>query len=117
MRNILTTIHTHITSMQSLPAVPVELAAQRLAPLPIPFPNPSPLEGSRAKEIKWTLGWEAPKEIIVCGGWPVMGSYRKGKKIAGTKEVEVNAIDLAIVMPDVSSFGRKLWLKAESQVL
>lgn len=88
--------------MKPLVAVPVELAAQRLAPLLIPFPHPSPLEQGRAKEIKWTLGWEAPKEIIVCGGWPVLGGYRKGRKIAGTKEVEVNAIDLAIVMPDVS---------------
>jgi hypothetical protein len=88
--------------MKPLPSAPVELAAQRLAPLLIPFPHPSPLEQGRAKEIKWTLGWEAPKEIIVCGGWPVLGSYRKGRKIAGTKEVEVNAVDLAVVMPDVS---------------
>ncbi|KAJ9106826.1 hypothetical protein QFC19_002954 [Naganishia cerealis] len=86
--------------MKPLPALPVNLAAQRLAPVRILFPHPSPLEEGRIKDIKWTLGWETPKEIIVCGGWPVLGSYRKGRKIAGTKEVELNAIDLAIVMPD-----------------
>lgn len=106
LKEILTTIHSHITAMPSLPALPVDLAAQRLAPLRIPFPSPSPLEGGRSKEIKWTLGWEAPKEVLVCGSWPVLGGYRKGRKIAGTKEVEVNGVDMGIVMPDVSLFKR-----------
>lgn len=86
--------------MPGLPPLAPDLAAQRLAPLRIPFPHPSPLGG---KEIKWHLAWQPPKEMIVCGSWPVMGGYRKGRKLQGGREVEVNAIDMAVVMPDVSS--------------
>lgn len=91
--------------MPSLPALPVDSAAQRLAPLRIPFPSPSPLDVA-GREVKWQLGWEKPREVLVCGSWPVLGGYRKGRRVEGTKEVEVGAVDLGIVMPDVS---RVLW--------
>lgn len=54
--------------------------------------------------MKWTLEWEKPKEVIICGDWSIMGHYKKGKKrgASSSKEVELNAIDMALVMPDVS---------------
>lgn len=97
----LTNLHSHLLSMASLPALPVQPAIQRLAPLAIPFPSPAPT-GSE----KWQLAFETPKEVFVAGGWNVMGTYRKGRRVAGNatkgkgKEIEVSAIDLAVVMPE-----------------
>ncbi len=98
---ILTALHTHILAMQPLPALPVRAAAQRLAPVRIPFVSPSPLDG---EEPKWTLGWERPKEAFVCGSWSVVGGYKRGvKRMEGGKsEVEVSRVDVAVTMPDVS---------------
>lgn len=101
LKNILTTIHAHLNAMPVLPALSVEAAVQRLAPLRIPFPSPSPLDVG-GRDVKWQLGWEKPKEVLVCGSWPVLGGYRKGRKVKGSKEVEVGAVDLGIIMPDVS---------------
>lgn len=86
--------------MPALPALPVQPATQRLAPLAIPFPTPAPT-GSE----KWQLAFEKPKEVFVAGGWNVMGMYRKGRRSPADakgkgKEVDVSAIDLAVVMPE-----------------
>lgn len=97
---VLTTIHTHLVSLPTLPALSVTSATQRLAPVLVPFPHPAP-----SPSVKWQLGFEKPKEVFVCGGWNVMGSYRKGKRREDTpkgkgKEVEISSIDLAVVMPE-----------------
>ncbi len=100
--------------MPTLPPLAPKRAAERLAPVLIPFVSPSPLSESGAKEVNWTLGWEKPKEIFVCGSWGVLGSYRNGRKAdegsqgankgkGKGKEVEIGSIDLAVVMPEVSA--------------
>lgn len=89
--------------MQPLPALPVRAAAQRLAPVRIPFARPSPLDAPAGEEPRWTLGWERPKEAFVCGSWGVVGAYKRGikRRAEGKNEVEVSRVDVAVTMPDV----------------
>ena len=94
----MTSLHTHILSLPDLAPLPVDSAVQRLSPHVIPFLDPAPT----SKTVKWTLGWEQPKEVLICGDWSLMGHYRRGKK---NSVVELNAIDMAVVMPDVSSLS------------
>ena len=77
------------------------MAIQRLQPVKIPFTHPSPVNET---EPKWKLGWEKPTELFVAGSWGVVGGYkREKKKVGGKWEVGVGKVDLAILMPDVSS--------------
>lgn len=94
LTSFLTRIHALILSLPSLPPVSAELALQRLAPYSLPLYKRTP----PVKDPKWTLGWEKPSEIFVCGDWSSVGSYRVGK--GKGKAAELNSIDLAIVMPD-----------------
>ena len=93
LSNLLTSLHTHILSLPTLAPLPVDSAIQRLSPHVIPFVHPAPT----SKSVKWTLGWEKPSEILICGDWSLMGHHRRGKKDG---VVELNAIDMAVVMPD-----------------
>lgn len=97
LKNILSTLHSHILSLKELPPLPPRKAVARLNGEAVPFVGPaefSPLR-KEGEEGKWGLGWERPEEVIVGGSWPVVGGYKKGKGQAG-------AIDLVVVMPSVS---------------
>ncbi len=100
LTSFLTSIHTHLLSLPSLPPLPLKMAVQRLQPVKIPFTKPSPMS---EKEPAWKLGWEKPTEVFVAGSWGVVGGYKREKKKVGSKwEVGVGKVDLAVLMPDVS---------------
>lgn len=97
LKTILSSIHSHLLSLPSLPSVSPRKAVARLKGVTIPFPGPdefNPL--NQDDEVKWVLGWDKPEEILVGGSWGVCGGYKKGKGAAG-------GVDLVVIMPEVST--------------
>lgn len=97
LKTILSSIHSHLLSLPSLPSVSPRKAVARLKGVTIPFPGPdefNPL--NQGDEVKWGLGWGKPEEILVGGSWGVCGGYKKGKGAAG-------GVDLVAIMPEVST--------------
>lgn len=93
LKALLSRIHDLILSLPPLPGVSPKQAVKRTGEIPFPGGAEwSPLIGER--EVKWTLGWEAPGEVVVGGSWGVCGGYKKGKGAMG-------GVDLAVVMPQV----------------
>jgi U3 small nucleolar RNA-associated protein 22 len=98
LKTLLGAIHDLVHALPALPAVTPRKANSRLkAKLggSIPFPGPkalSPLVG----EPKWTLGFDAPAEVVVAGSWSVCGGYKKAKGKAGN-------VDIVVMMPQVST--------------
>lgn len=95
LKGLLTAIHSRILGMPEVESLPPSKAVKRIG-VKVPFPGPaefSPLKNS--KEIKWTLGWAKPEEIVIGGSWSVVGGYKKGKG-------EMGGIDLIVAMPPVS---------------
>lgn len=93
LKTLLGAVHDLVHAIPTLPAVAPRKAASRLKGTPIPFPGPkelSPIKGDVA--VQWTLGFEAPAEVVVAGSWAVCGGYKKAKGQAGN-------VDVVVVMP------------------
>ncbi|ORX40762.1 Nrap protein [Kockovaella imperatae] len=91
LKDLLATIHSHIMSLHSLPALLPPKACKRFGQA-IPFPGPDVFHPLKRADVKWTLGWEKPEEVIIGGSWGVCGGYRKGKK-------EMGDVNVVAVMP------------------
>nr|ODN99927.1 hypothetical protein L204_02372 [Cryptococcus depauperatus CBS 7855] len=93
LKTLLSTLHDALLNILPLSPLPPQKAVKRLNGVKIPFPGPeefNPLK--KSKDVKWTLGWERPEEVIIGGSWGVVGGW---KKIKG----EMGGIDLVVVMP------------------
>ncbi|TYJ58527.1 hypothetical protein B9479_000736 [Cryptococcus floricola] len=100
LKSLLSAVHGKILGLSSLEAVAPIKASKRLGKTKMPIVGPeefSPLK--KGKDIKWTLGWEKPEEIVIGGSWGVVGGYKKGKG-------EMGGVDLVVVMPS-SMFSAK----------
>ncbi|KAK8853038.1 hypothetical protein IAR55_003739 [Kwoniella newhampshirensis] len=94
LKNLLSTLHSTISGMSPLPGLTPSKAMKRLdtSTMP-PFAGPAEFSLNRkGEEVKWTLGWDKPEEILVGGSWGVVGGYKKGKG-------EMGGVDLVVVMP------------------
>nr|XP_031858971.1 uncharacterized protein CI109_005639 [Kwoniella shandongensis]KAA5526043.1 hypothetical protein CI109_005639 [Kwoniella shandongensis] len=102
LKSLLSTLHSTILSLPSLPGLPPSKAIKRVgAGAMPPFAGPAQfgLGSKKGEEVKWTLGWDKPEEILVGGSWGVVGGYKKGKG-------EIGGVDLVVVMPS-SLFSAK----------
>ncbi|WRT70438.1 uncharacterized protein IL334_007436 [Kwoniella shivajii] len=92
LKGLLSTIHSSIIGLPSLPGLSPLKAIKRIGDgVKIPFPGGDQWEPTK-ENVKWTLGWEKPEEIIIGGSWGVVGGYKKGKGEAGE-------VDLVVIMP------------------
>lgn len=99
LKDLLTAIHSRILGMPAIESLHPAKAIKRIG-IKVPFPGPaefSPLKNG--KEIKWTLGWAKPEEVVIGGSWSVVGGYKKEKG-------EMGGIDLVVAMPHVSCLHR-----------
>ncbi|OCF40806.1 hypothetical protein I317_05418 [Kwoniella heveanensis CBS 569] len=98
LKALLSSLHSTILSLPTLSPLPPAKAYKRIAKGAINAVTvPSIGEGLDQwdpvkNDVKWTLGWDKPEEIVVGGSWGVVGGYKKGKG-------EVGNIDLVVVMP------------------
>lgn len=99
----MTSLHSSILALPSLPGLSPQAAQARLKPTQIPFPPPT-------QSVQWTLGFEPPSEIFVCGSWGVLGGYKRGKR------GQVGGVDLAIMMPEVCCAVLLTWLMYQGNV-
>ncbi|WVQ73182.1 hypothetical protein IAR50_002746 [Cryptococcus sp. DSM 104548] len=100
LKSLLFAVHGKILSLPTLEGVSPIKASKRLGKAKMPIVGPeefNPLK--KGKDIKWTLGWEIPEEIVIGGSWGVVGGYKKGKG-------EMGGVDLVVVMPS-SLFSAK----------
>ncbi|WVF73208.1 hypothetical protein IAT40_008027 [Kwoniella sp. CBS 6097] len=98
LKSLLSTVHSTILGLPTLAPLPPAKAYKRVAkgavnavtipPIGDGLDQWDPLKN----EVKWTLGWDKPEEIVVGGSWGVVGGYKKGKGEAG-------CVDLVVVMP------------------
>jgi U3 small nucleolar RNA-associated protein 22 len=95
LRSILKSLHSHIMSLPSIPAIPPKKAIAKIRKMGGEMPFVVPQEYGIKGDEKWGLGWSAPEEVFVGGSWSVVGGYRKGKG-------EMGGVDMVVVMPKVS---------------
>ena len=100
LKALLAAIHSHIMALPPLEALRPRKAVKRLGET-IPFPGPDEFNPLKRSDIKWTLGWERPEEVLIGGSWGACGGYRKGKK-------EMGDINVVVTMPAVGSY-LSLW--------
>ncbi|WVR00376.1 hypothetical protein IAU59_007519 [Kwoniella sp. CBS 9459] len=98
LKALLSALHSTILGLPTLAPLPPLRAYKRIAKGAVNAVTiPSIGEGLDQwdpvkNEVKWTLGWDKPEEIVVGGSWGVVGGYKRGKGEAGN-------VDLVVVMP------------------
>ncbi|KAL7418605.1 U3 snoRNP protein [Cryptotrichosporon argae] len=88
LRTLLSAAHDLVLALPALPGVGPRKAAKRAGGLG--WVGPEKLWPT--DETKWTLGWDTPAEVLIGGGWGVVGGRKMGKGKMGP-------IDLIVVMP------------------